>query len=228
MMNPQIREGLIKSTRTDWRENFSLCKAKNRRNTGCISRFFNAAGRKIFRQDVREDLFSASLVLLGGFLSSMAAGYHTMTSLKTGKEGPVPKIWTRGNICLIFSRSAAGANPPPVDSVFLSACFSRNFPFAEGKRRVSYSFSRLQNGLAYSLQMYYNCRKRAVASWRSQGYISIPEDAQANRLQAAVAMRVPKKMIEESDHIAAAPGRAGIEVMTLGSAFALIYGDHRR
>ena len=36
-------------------------EAKNRRNTWCISRFFNEAGRKICRQDVCGDLFSASL-----------------------------------------------------------------------------------------------------------------------------------------------------------------------
>ena len=36
-------------------------EAKNPRNTLCISRFFNKAGRKICRQDVCGDLFSASL-----------------------------------------------------------------------------------------------------------------------------------------------------------------------
>ena len=36
-------------------------EAKNRRNTWCISRFFNEAGRKICRQDGCGDLFSASL-----------------------------------------------------------------------------------------------------------------------------------------------------------------------
>ena len=38
-------------------------EAKNRRNTWCISRFFNEAVRKICRQDGRGDLFSASLEL---------------------------------------------------------------------------------------------------------------------------------------------------------------------
>ena len=38
-------------------------EAKNRRNTLCISRFFNEAGRKICRQDGCGDLFSASLSL---------------------------------------------------------------------------------------------------------------------------------------------------------------------
>ena len=36
-------------------------EAKNRRNTWCISRFFNEAGRRICRQDGCGDLFSASL-----------------------------------------------------------------------------------------------------------------------------------------------------------------------
>ena len=58
------KEGLIKSTCPEWQGNFSPCEAKNRRNTGCISRFFNEAGRKIFRQDGHGDLFRASLTSL--------------------------------------------------------------------------------------------------------------------------------------------------------------------
>ena len=56
-----FKEGLIKSTCTDWRGNFLPCEAKKRRNTLCISSFFNEAGREISRRDVRGDLFRASL-----------------------------------------------------------------------------------------------------------------------------------------------------------------------
>ncbi len=64
-----LREGLIKSTCSDWRGKFLPGEAKNRRNTGCIARFFNDAGRKFFRQDGHGDLFRASLGI------AMTSGY---------------------------------------------------------------------------------------------------------------------------------------------------------
>ena len=55
------REALIKSTCADWRADFSSGKPKSRRNTDVFQGFLAQSRRKRCRQDVRGDLFSASL-----------------------------------------------------------------------------------------------------------------------------------------------------------------------
>jgi len=55
------KEALIKSTCADWRADFSSGKPKSRRNTDVFQGFLAQSRRKRCRQDVRGDLFSASL-----------------------------------------------------------------------------------------------------------------------------------------------------------------------
>ncbi len=49
--NKQLRTCIHRRGMPDGRGVLPSCKAKNRRNTLCISRFFNAAGRKKTRPD---------------------------------------------------------------------------------------------------------------------------------------------------------------------------------
>ena len=90
-----LREGLNKSACADRRENFSSNEAKNRRNTGCISRFFNEMGQKIFRRDMRGDLFRASL----GRVCGTAAWMPPAVKI-SDRYYPVFKFWARGFLCL--------------------------------------------------------------------------------------------------------------------------------
>ena len=53
---------LNKSTRAAWRTDFSSGKPKSRRNTDVFQGFLAQFRRKRCRQDVRGDLFSASLI----------------------------------------------------------------------------------------------------------------------------------------------------------------------
>ncbi len=61
VLAPKSKEALIKSGCADGQQIFCLAKARNRRNTLCISRFFDKARRKICRRDARRDLFRGSL-----------------------------------------------------------------------------------------------------------------------------------------------------------------------